>query len=355
MNASNSTPNWFIQTLTRADRLARGLLSETLAAGNKRQQTIAATFALWNNEASNGDFPSADLCEQIRTTKTADLLDLVSAELHPDFGALIGNEKHGILSQQLYSHLAAWFECDPSPHSIKALHHGPPLTAMQLTILDALDEAAHSAQVLAIIPDLKVAQQLNDEIALARKLAPKLCDADLKRAVGALAHDYRMFVDYMLSADERARARIPRSLWERLLGRFAFPPPPLAAHPALIPLSTPRAMREAGRVMGNCAERLLDDVALGSDYFYLWAPEWADKPEAFVQLTRTGACWRVERIAGHGNDELKEDRFSLAIEHLEVAGALYTSEWPLRFMCDYLYAEREEFASRWIGVKARAA
>ncbi len=353
MHALKTTPNWFLETLTNADRLAPGILLETLSGGPKRQQTVAAALALADGGAAIEDGLSNDLCALIKSTKTSNLLPTVCPTLHPDYAALIGNPKHSIFSKQLYRYLALWMEADPSKRTLKALHHGPAITGEVLVILDVLDESAHTADVLAIIPELAVAEQLNNEIKIVKRCIPNLQSDQLAQAIDAMASDYRAYVSKMLAGEGRVRQ--PDSLYERLVEHFAFPSPPLKPHPCLTPLTTAKALKEVGRTMHNCAESLIESAALGGDYYYVWAPIGADDPQAFVQLSRTGSFWRIERVSGYDNDDLCDERRRILESHFEAAGAVCAGEWPPRFLSDYIWQDAEEFAARWHGVKTLAA
>jgi hypothetical protein len=337
MRSWNCTPNWFLRNLTTADQLAPGILSETLLAGAKRQQTLAAALALCGDDKQN-DHLSTELSETLRFTKTSELLSIVRNDLHPQYGSLIGNAKHGILDAQLYRSLATWMDHNPSLQALKSLRHGPPLTEESLVILDTLDDVAHSATVLSLMLNRQMAQNLNDEIRIIRKLAPDLFRQELSGAIQAMCKEAKHSIDDGLTSETRSWYGVD-GLFERLTHKARFPNPPLQPHPNLIPLDSPKALKRAGHSMRNCAERLIRHVVLGVDYYYLWVSPETQVPEAFIGLESKGVLWRVDEIRGKANADLEQETLKQIECDLEQSGAICVDEIPISFLDRYFREE----------------
>ncbi len=342
MYAKHDTPHWFLSALARLDRLAPGLLSETIETGAPRRQTIAAACALLNDEA----FQSADVAQAIKTMKKGRLFRALRISVPGAFAQLVANPRFGILDRELYRFLVHWLEGDPGENVIHALRHGPKLSVGILAVADSLDPLALSPRALEVVPDIASAHGINKQIKLVRRLVDDLKEQELRTTIDAFMRDAHEFLKAVLNGDDYLEE--PQSLIQRFLDRCRFPEAPLEPQPRLWPLRNAEDMRRAGSQLRNCAGELVDAVALDDCYFYVWHPEAGGPPKALVRLRRTGLLWRHEEHRAARNAELSDSEQLLMLQDLESAGAVDGEDWPPTPWVGLCRYNMDEFRKDWL-------
>ena len=83
-----------------------------------------------------------------------------------------------------------------------------------------------------------------------------------------------------------------------------YPKPPLAPHPALTPLSTPKMMSYEARTMRNCLVDMIDSVVDGEGYFYHWDGPEPVTFEIVPERKPWGQLWSLLDAKGFNNKEI---------------------------------------------------
>lgn len=93
--------------------------------------------------------------------------------------------------------------------------------------------------------------------------------------------------------------------WARTLTELIhFPAPPFQAIDSLIPLASPKAIRQEAQVMQNCISRMIASILTGNSYFYSW-----DQLEAATVLftCASGDEWEISEIHGYNNNKVSTE------------------------------------------------
>lgn len=341
MKPYNSLPEWLLEKLLKLDQLAEGLLRESLSAGPARQQAIAAAFAL----ATPSQLECSDYAKTIAHSKTRDILPSVCPDLPSSFYQLVTNPRFGILQHVFYKNLAHWLENNSCPRALKALRHGPNLSSRILNIIEILDPLAVSPRVLNILPDVASARALNNQLKILRQLVPEITDKELYQATRTMAKESEKCLAEVMASEDYIEQ--PQSLLMRFRDRLIFPEAPLCQHPNLLPLSTPKELHRAGRLLQNCARQLIESVAFDDCYYYLWQPDASDQPTALVRLRRAGCMWRYEDSLGKRNEKLNDKENAALIKDFEQAGAINGEDWPLDIWTEFSLYDAKKFRHEW--------
>jgi hypothetical protein len=152
---------------------------------------------------------------------------------------------------------------------------------------------------------------------------------------------FRTTVDIFPEMSSRWKERISRSLrtvrnfdalpgwgerWaQRLTEIIQFPSPPFTAIHHLIPLATPRAVRQEAKEMRNCVSRLIGSILTGHAYFYSWD---GHEPATVLIEHTNDSGWQLSQAYGYNNDELSVETHD-RIKHV-VALALANRVGPDR-------------------------
>jgi hypothetical protein len=89
----------------------------------------------------------------------------------------------------------------------------------------------------------------------------------------------------------------------RLAEAVNFPPPPFLSFRNLLPLSTPKAVRQEARTMQNCISRMIGRVLSRETYFYSW-----DCAEpATVMIEQVDSRWKLSEAHGYRNRDLSPE------------------------------------------------
>jgi hypothetical protein len=338
--SEQSYPAWFIEAVARADAHAHGLLCETLATGQKRQNIIAAALALLNEPVS------VEQAAILRDRPTNRILTLLALKLPVGYQAIIANERRGIQPLRFYRALREFLDRNSDcQHTLKALRESRQLNLESIKVLRSLETLARLPGVLQVLPTERDALSLQDQIELVRHLVPNISNAELRTAINRLILELHERVTWVSSGERLADS--PTGLLEHIMSKIAFPDPPLEPQANLIPLRNCADMKRAGLKLRNCAADLIANVALGSCFYYVWQPPARDADCAFIELERTGKWWRVSSFRGEGNRALDQVVESEMITDLRSAGAIVSDSWPPTLLDRFSWFEPLKFRVEW--------
>ena len=80
-----------------------------------------------------------------------------------------------------------------------------------------------------------------------------------------------------------------------------FPPPPLSGTASIVPLTTPKDLKEEGRQQNNCVGSYEAAVRCGAYYIYR-----VRRPErATLSITNSAYGWHIHALLAHANRKVK--------------------------------------------------
>lgn len=101
-----------------------------------------------------------------------------------------------------------------------------------------------------------------------------------------------------------------------------FPPLPLSAHPALIPLMTAKEMERAGERYRNCLKTLIPRAMLGSAAYYVLTLDQIGFPVIVELEPLSNGSWRLRHLEGPKGLRLSDDQRKAAVTLLVTLGAV---------------------------------
>ncbi|MCY2927990.1 MAG: hypothetical protein NTV86_00570 [Planctomycetota bacterium] len=138
-------------------------------------------------------------------------------------------------------------------------------------------------------PSANVSTWLFDTLEMAEALHP-----DFDRKFDSLAELWTANQIFFVQMDE---------LEEEGHENFRFPPPPIPGTDAIVPITTPEALAEEGRLQNHCARNYGRRVAAGESYFYRVL-----KPErATLSLQFKAGKWNIGEVKSKGNREVRTE------------------------------------------------
>jgi hypothetical protein len=344
--ASNTTPTWFLEALVEANRYVDGILAETLQAGIRRQNVVAAALALTTEPSPGQSQTMMAAAKALKSERTNALLKGLYPDLPDTFFSLVANPKHAIQDRAFYHRLKRFLKAKNVPKTtLQCLRQSRRIDTNALNVLSTLEEVAHFPLILDVVPGVGEAQKLQAQIDLVHLLLPDLSIRDLRRALFRMATKQRESINSIQRGDRYVEP--PPSLIDELLRHIRFPEPPLKEHHRLVPLRSPKDMVRAGLHFRNCASRLIENATLKSNYYYLWFGRDSVRHRAFVELERAGMWWRLSGMKGSGNCDVPPEAELLLVDDLKMLGVITVKDWPPQFLSDFSWFDPNIFFHEW--------
>jgi hypothetical protein len=297
MSKVHAFDGWAFQKVVTLDTTdCRGLVADlTTASILKRQAAfcVLASIDLDNPEPflSRLGEGQGGVGQAIRTRLAKDLINATFWRPVPRgyFRALQRIGYKPLENPHLYRRLFQIFTDATEEHKAHALRFCGPIDATRIEVVDVLDEVLVHPEVVKHVRNVDRALEVNKVIGLIKDVCSSATSEALIARLKEGADKDEDFSDFVQS-------------WLRRADRL--PAPPFPAQANLVPLTTAAAMIETGRVMHNCLNTKIGEVALGLAYYYRADVELPDGEltSVVVELQpMSNGFWAIADIHGKHN------------------------------------------------------
>lgn len=277
---------WATSALVKLDDEVPGVIARTLTAAPARKQAIFAALAVAEIKAgvcgSDDDLIPPSLGEVLRHGRSRDILRYALGEVPEGFPGLLARVGDRPLPRARDYITLRDLAANQDRRAADALLNSGRITLRKLEVLAALDARWHHASALERIDSGPEALTFNAAVAFVQSVNSRATDEAVAEAIAAM----------------RPTSSLPKLLDRFLRRADRLPPHPLPfGDNELVPLTSMRALLEAGRKYRNCLSHRLSDVAAGRMAVGEFRGEWLVE---FRPLT-LGAGWMLRDVHGHRN------------------------------------------------------
>jgi hypothetical protein len=242
---------WATEVLVRLDDEMGGTLSRVLTAAPARRQAIFCALAAHEQNCglqANGELIPAGLAEVVRHGRAADILRHAFSDVPEGLAGLLERVGERPLPRAKDYFALRDLAASEDRRSVDALIGSGRISVRKLEVLAALDARWRHANTLERIDTHGEALTFNAAVGFVQSVNSRATDEVVAQAIAAMR---------------------PSSTLARLLERFMRRADRLPPHPVpdgdneLVPLTSPRALVQAGRRYRNCLPNRVSDVAAG--------------------------------------------------------------------------------------------